>query len=180
MIHTLGTWGLNFLLLTLAVSPLREFTGWPHWLRFRRLLGLYAFAYLLLHLLAYVVVDQGLAWDVLVEDVLERPWITIGVAGLLLLVPLAVTSTRGWMRRLGRRWTSLHRLVYPATALGLWHFYWQVKLDVREPLLYALAFALLMAWRVRRWRRRRVAAGARVAPSAGIDTSAGATPAADG
>jgi sulfoxide reductase heme-binding subunit YedZ len=154
IIHTLGTWGLNFLLVTLAISPLREATGWPHWLRFRRMLGLYAFAYLVLHLLAYVVVDQGLAWDVLVEDVLKRPWITIGVAGLLLLVPLAVTSTQGWMRRLGRRWQRLHLLIYPATALGLWHFYWQVKLDVREPLLYAAAFALLMAWRVRRWRRR--------------------------
>jgi sulfoxide reductase heme-binding subunit YedZ len=153
IIHMLGTWGLNFLLATLAISPLRELTGWPHWLRLRRMLGLYAFAYLLLHLLAYVVIDQGLAWDVLVEDVLERPWITIGVAGVLLLVPLAVTSTRGWMRRLGRRWQHLHRLIYPATALGLWHFYWQVKLDVREPLLYAGAFAVLMAWRVRHWRR---------------------------
>jgi methionine sulfoxide reductase heme-binding subunit len=156
MIHTLGTWGLNFLLATLAITPLRVATGWPHWLRFRRMLGLYAFAYLVLHLLAYAVVDQSLDWPILVEDVLERPWITLGFAGVLLLVPLAITSTRGWMRRLGRRWQRLHYAIYPATALGLWHYWWQVKLDVAVPAVYVTVFAALMAWRV--WHARRRAA----------------------
>jgi sulfoxide reductase heme-binding subunit YedZ len=154
LIHTLGTWGLNFLLATLAISPLRDATGWPHWLRLRRMLGLYAFAYLVLHLLAYVVIDQSLDVPLLVEDVVERPWITLGLAGVLLLVPLAVTSTQGWMRRLGRRWQRLHYAIYPATALGLWHYWWQVKLDVSGPAAYVAAFALLMAWRVQRARRR--------------------------
>lgn len=157
MIHTLGLWGLRFLLATLAISPLRQLTGWPHWLRFRRMLGLYAFAYLVLHMLAYAVVDQSLDWSLLVEDVLKRPWITIGLAGILLLLPLAVTSTQGWMRRLGRRWQKLHYAIYPAAALGLWHFWWQVKRDVAEPLVYVAIFAVLMAWRVRRARRRRIA-----------------------
>jgi sulfoxide reductase heme-binding subunit YedZ len=161
LIHTLGTWGLNFLLATLAITPLRDLTGWPHWLRFRRMLGLYAFAYLVLHLLTYVVVDQSLDWPLLLEDVVERPWITLGLAGVLLLVPLAATSTRGWMRRLGRRWQRLHYAIYPATALGLWHYWWQVKLDVSGPAAYAGAFVLLMGWRAWRVRQRRRTAGTR-------------------
>jgi sulfoxide reductase heme-binding subunit YedZ len=154
MIHRLGLAGVNLLLATLAVTPVRQLTGWPHWLRLRRLLGLWAFAYLLLHALAYVVVDQSLDAALLVEDVLKRPWITVGAAGLLLLVPLAVTSTGGWMRRLGRRWQRLHYAVYPATALGLWHFAWQVKRDLSTPLAYAAVFAALMTWRVLRARGR--------------------------
>lgn len=155
IIHELGTWGLNFLLLTLAITPLRRLTGSPQWLRFRRMLGLYAFAYLLLHFATYVVIDQTLDWAILIEDVLERPWITLGFAALLLLVPLAVTSTQGWMRRLGGRWQRLHRLVYVATALGIWHYWWQVKLDVAQPLAYAAAFAALMGFRLYEARRRR-------------------------
>lgn len=157
LIHELGTWGLNFLLLTLAITPLRRLTGSPQWLRFRRMLGLYAFAYLLLHFAAYVVVDQSLDWAILVEDVLERPWITIGFAALLLLAPLAATSTQRAMRRLGRRWQQLHRLVYVATGLGIWHYWWQVKLDVAQPAAYAAVFAVLMGFRVYDARRRRVA-----------------------
>jgi sulfoxide reductase heme-binding subunit YedZ len=162
MIHTLGLWGLRFLLLTLAITPLRQLTGWPHWLRFRRMIGLYAFAYLVLHLLAYAVVDQSLDWTILFEDVVKRPWITIGFAGILLLIPLAVTSTQGWMRRLGRRWQRLHYAIYPATALGLWHFWWQVKRDVAQPLLYVAIFAGLMGWR---WYRSRANAARRAAAS---------------
>lgn len=153
--HELGLWGLNFLLLTLAISPLRRLTGSPQWLRFRRMLGLYAFAYLVLHFATYVVIDQSLDWAILVEDVLKRPWVTIGFAGLVLLVPLAITSTQGWMRRLGRRWQKLHRLVYVATGLGIWHFWWQVKLDIAQPLAYAAVFAALMAFRLYESRRRR-------------------------
>lgn len=152
IIHQLGTWGLRFLLLTLAITPLRQLSGWPHWLRFRRMLGLFAFTYICLHFAMYVAVDQSLYLDVLVEDVVERPWITLGFTGLLLLVPLAITSTRGWMRRLGRRWQRLHALIYPATALGCWHYYWQVKRDVTEPLAYVGIFVALMGWRA--WQAR--------------------------
>jgi sulfoxide reductase heme-binding subunit YedZ len=140
------------------------------------MLGLYAYVYLVLHLLAYAVIDQGLDARTLIEDVLKRPWITLGATALLLLTPLAVTSTRGWMRRLGRRWQRLHYLVYPATLLGLWHFWWQVKRDVTEPLIYAAVFAALMAWRTVRARRRRVAAtaaGAGAATTAPVGDHAG-------
>lgn len=155
--HELGLWGLNFLLLTLAITPLRRLTGSPQWLRFRRMLGLYAFAYLCLHFAMYVLVDQSLDWEILVEDVLKRPWITVGFAALLLLVPLALTSTQGWMRRLGRRWQSLHRLAYVATGLGIWHYWWQVKLDASQPALYAGVFAVLMGFRIHAARQRREA-----------------------
>ena len=159
---TLGKWGLRFLLLTLAITPLRQLTDWSHWQRFRRMLGLYAFFYVALHFAMYLVIDQSFAWSVLWEDVLKRPWITLGFTALVLLVPLALTSTRGWMRRLGRRWQRLHYAIYAATALGCWHYYWQVKLDVRDPLLYIAAFVLLMGWRLwrRAARRRRSAAPA--------------------
>lgn len=163
--HRLGLWGLNFLLLALAITPLRRLTGSPQWLRFRRMLGLYAFAYLCMHFAMYVFVDQSLDYEILVEDVLKRPWVTVGFAALLLLVPLALTSTQGWMRRLGRRWQPLHRLVYVATGLGIWHYWWQVKLDVSQPALYAAAFTLLMGFRAYDARRRR-AARARAAVTA--------------
>lgn len=166
LIHALGTVGLRLLLATLAITPLRVLSGWPHWLRLRRLVGLYAFAYLALHALAYAVVDQGLDWRVLAEDVAKRPWITLGLAGVLLLVPLAVTSTQGWMRRLGRRWQTLHWLIYPATALGVVHYWLQVKRDVGGPAVYAALFVLLMGWRWRRARQRAVAR--RGAADAGI------------
>jgi sulfoxide reductase heme-binding subunit YedZ len=113
------------------------------------MLGLFAFFYALLHFTTYAWLDQGLDLHGIGQDILKRPYITIGLAALLLLVPLAVTSTNRMMRRLGRRWTQLHRLIYLITLLGLWHFWWQVKKDIREPLFYALIFAVLMAWRLR-------------------------------
>jgi sulfoxide reductase heme-binding subunit YedZ len=152
ILHTLGKWGLNFLLITLCVTPLRQITGWIHWIRFRRMLGLTAFFYLLGHFLFYLLVDQGFYLRVLIEDIARRPYITVGFAGLMLLVPLALTSTKAAMRRLGRRWQKLHRLVYVATFLGCVHYYWQVKADVREPLYYFAALALLLGWRW--WKRR--------------------------
>lgn len=152
ILHSLGKWGLNFLLITLCITPLRTLTGWVHWMRFRRMLGLTAFFYILGHFLFYVLVDQGLDFGVIVEDVVKRPYITLGFTGLLLLLPLAITSTRGAMRRLGRRWQKLHRLVYVAASLGCIHFYWQVKADIREPLLYLGMLAVLLGWRW--WKHR--------------------------
>lgn len=148
LLHALGRWGLKFLLLTLAVTPLRRWTGWNWLIRFRRMLGLFAFFYVLLHFLVYAVLDQGLNLQAIVEDVLKRPYITLGMAGLLMLLPLAVTSTKGMMRRLGKRWQKLHRLVYVIAIVAVWHFYWQVKLDTLEPILYALVLAGLLGVRV--------------------------------
>lgn len=154
VLHTLGTWGLNFLLLTLAVSPLRAIIGraWP--LRLRRMLGLFAFFYATLHLLCWLVLDQGLYLQGIVADIAKRPFITIGALAYLLLVPLAVTSTDRMLRRLGRRWKTLHRLVYVVVLLGVWHYYWLVKADVRAPLLYLAVALLLLGWRVRTRLRR--------------------------
>ena len=148
MLHALGRWGLKFLLLTLAITPLRRWTGWNWLIRFRRMLGLFTFFYIVLHFLVYAVLDQGLDIEAIVEDVLKRPYITLGMAGLLMLIPLAVTSTKGMMRRLGKRWQKLHRLVYVIAVVAVWHFYWQVKLDTLEPTLYALVLAGLLGVRV--------------------------------
>ena len=159
LLHRCGLWGLNFLLITLAVSPARQLTGWAWITRFRRMLGLFAFFYVLLHFLVYLGLDQRFAFRPVLEDVIERPYITVGFAALLILTALAATSTRGMMRRLGRRWKTLHRLVYPAAVLGVWHYYWQVKLDTLDASLYAAALAALLGYRL--WRRLR----ARRAPS---------------
>lgn len=157
----LGEWGLRLLLATLAITPLRWLLrqAWP--LQFRRLLGLWAFAYLLLHFVTYFFLDRSLELDVILEDIVKRPYITIGFAGLLLLTPLAITSTAGWRRRLGPRWLKLHQLIYPAAALGCWHFYWLVKKDVTEPLIYAGILAVLLG--VRAWKARSERVVARLA-----------------
>ncbi len=155
---TLGIWGLRFLLLTLAVTPLRVIGGWPRLQLFRRMLGLFAFFYVSMHFLWYLFVDQAFNWEQLLGDVAKRPYITAGFTALLILVPLAATSTRRAMRRLGRRWQKLHRLVYPAAILGCIHFWWQVKADIREPLAYAAIAALLLGWRLHRHRSGRAAA----------------------
>ena len=148
LLHALGRWGLKFLLLTLAVTPLRRWTGWNWLIRFRRMLGLFVFFYIALHFLVYAVLDQSLDLEAIIEDVLKRPYITLGMAGLLMLIPLAVTSTKGMMRRLGKRWQKLHRLIYVIAVVAVWHFYWQVKLDTLEPIVYALVLAGLLGVRV--------------------------------
>lgn len=158
LLHRCGKWGLNFLLITLTVTPLRRFTGMNWLLRFRRMLGLFAFFYLSLHLTIYLVLDQGLAFAYIIEDIVERPYITLGMIGLLLLIPLAVTSTNKMMRRLGRRWQKLHRLVYVTTVLGVAHFFWQAKEDFLEPQIYSMILGLLLAYRL--WFRYRRAAAA--------------------
>jgi methionine sulfoxide reductase heme-binding subunit len=157
-LHTLGKTGLNFLMLTLLVTPVRHLAGWPHVVRIRRMLGLFAFFYTLLHFLVYLGLDQGFDFASVLEDIAKRPYITIGFLALLMLIPLAITSTNKMMRRLGRRWQTLHRLVYVIAILGVWHYYWQVKKDVREPLIYAGILAVLLGYRaVRAWRKRQVA-----------------------
>ena len=154
VIHRMGDWTLRLLCLTLTISPLRELTGWAWLVRFRRLLGLFAFFYLMLHFSAYFVFDQSLSLARVAEDVAKRPYILVGFAALCLLVPLAVTSTQGWMKRLGRRWKSLHRLVYPAAILGVLHYYLEVKADITEPLIYAAVLAALLGFRYYRRRQR--------------------------
>jgi sulfoxide reductase heme-binding subunit YedZ len=149
LIHACGITALRLLLITLAVTPLRMLTGWNQLIRLRRMLGVFAFFYVLLHFTAYAWLDQDLNLAAIGADIVKRPYITIGMAGLLLLIPLAVTSTNRMMRRLGRRWTTLHKLVYVIAVLGLWHFWWQVKKDIREPLMYVLIFAVLMAFRLK-------------------------------
>jgi sulfoxide reductase heme-binding subunit YedZ len=162
IIHTFGKTALNLLLITLLVTPVRELTKWSNLARLRRMLGLFVFFYVLLHFISYGWLDQGLDFAAIGADIVKRPYITIGMLALLLLIPLAITSTNNMMRRLGKRWLALHRLVYLIALLGVWHFYWQVKKDIREPLLYVGMYAALMAYRalrkpVRRWLKERSA-----------------------
>lgn len=145
---TLGQWGLRFLLITLAVTPLRDWFNAPWLVQLRRMLGLYAFFYVLMHFLTWLILDQGLYWQGILVDIAKRPFITIGFAALLLLIPLAITSTNAMMRRLGKRWKKLHRLIYVIVLLGVWHYYWQVKADIREPLIYLAIALVLLGWRV--------------------------------
>jgi len=150
-----GQTALNFLFITLMVTPVRHLAGLPHLPRLRRMLGLFAFFYVAVHFTVYLVLDLELDWHTLGADIVKRPYITVGFTAFLMLIPLAVTSTNRMMRRLGRRWTKLHRLVYVIAAFGVWHYYWQVKKDVREPLLYVGALALLLGYRAARaWRQR--------------------------
>lgn len=150
--HRTGWWALFLLTTTLAITPLRRITGNPHLVRYRRLLGLFAFFYATLHFLTYLVLDQFFGWSYILEDVAERPFITVGFATWLLLLALAATSTRGWIRRLRKNWRRLHRLVYAAALGGGVHFLWKVKADTREPLVFlGVILALLLA---RLWRRR--------------------------
>jgi methionine sulfoxide reductase heme-binding subunit len=153
LLHGLGLWALRLLLLTLCVRPAAVLLRQPRLMRLRRMVGLWAFTYVVLHFLVWLVLDRGLDWPGIVADIAKRPFVTVGFAALVLLVPLAVTSTDRWMRRLGRRWHALHRLVYVAALLGSLHFLWLVKADWREPALYIAAYIALMAWRWRALRR---------------------------
>ena len=154
----LGEWALRFILITLAVTPLRELLGWSVLARFRRMLGLFAFTYAVLHLTSYVVLDQFFHWGEIWTDILKRRFITVGMIALTLLVPLAVTSTNRMVRRLGgRRWQVLHRVVYVVAVAAVVHFYMMAKADVREPLVYAGLLAALLGYRVVAGLRRRAA-----------------------
>jgi len=154
-----GLWTIVWLWATLLVSPLKKWTGWGWLLRLRRELGLFAFFYAGLHLVCYLWFDKFFDWHAIGKDIVGRPFISIGTIAIVLLLPLAVTSTDGWMRRLKRNWSRLHWLVYPAALLSVWHYFLEVKLDVRQPILYAALLALLLGWRVLRWLRNHYRAG---------------------
>jgi len=148
VLHTMGKTGLNLLFVTLAITPMRRLTRLNMLIRLRRMLGLFCFFYLMLHLLTYAILDLRLDWSTLLVDVTERPYITVGMLALLTMIPLAITSTNAMQRRLGRNWARLHRLIYPIAILGVVHFYWQTKADFSEALLYALVLAIVLGFRV--------------------------------
>ncbi|KAF1717984.1 protein-methionine-sulfoxide reductase heme-binding subunit MsrQ [Pseudoxanthomonas yeongjuensis] len=157
--HRLGLWALRLLMIALAITPLRQLTGQPMLIRFRRMLGLYAFFYACLHFAAYLGLDLRGYWTQIFADIVKRPYITVGFSAWLLLVPLAITSTKGWIKRLGRNWGRLHKLVYAVGVLAVLHFWWLVKSDTREPLLYASILVALLGWRLwKRFSRPRTAA----------------------
>jgi sulfoxide reductase heme-binding subunit YedZ len=150
VIRGLGDWGLRILLITLLVSPLRRLLDWAQLLRLRRMLGLYAYFYVILHLFSYLWFDQFFDWEEIWFDILERPFITVGMLAVVLLTPLAITSTKGMIRRLGKNWKRLHTFVYPISMLAVLHFWWMVKLDVTEPAIYAGVLAVLLGERLYR------------------------------
>lgn len=150
-----GNWTLRFIMITLAVTPARQLTGWNSLMRFRRMLGLFTFFYAVMHFLSWFVLDQGMLLSAILEDLTERPFIAIGFTTLLLLSALALTSLMAIRRRMGHRWQKLHNTVYVIGMLGVWHFWWQVKKDITEPLIYAAILAVLLGVRVwLRWRSR--------------------------
>ena len=149
--HITGDWALYFLLLTLAITPLRRLTRINALIRFRRMLGLYAFFYVCLHFVTYLVLDQFFDWGEILRDIVKRPYITVGFSAFILLIPLALTSTRKMVQKLGKRWKLLHSLVYPITTLGLLHYLWLVKADIRTPILLGLVFIILLALRIPRF-----------------------------
>lgn len=148
--HRTGWWALSFLLLSLTMTPLRRLSGVVEFIRFRRLLGLWAFTLATLHFATYVVLDLQGSWRTLFPDIVKRPYITVGFLAWLLLVPLAITSTQGWINRLKKRWAQLHKLVYLIALLAVLHFFWLVKKDLSEPIWFALVLVLLLLMRIKR------------------------------
>jgi len=150
--HFTGDWTLRMIVVTLAVTPLRKLLGLPDLIRFRRMIGLFAFFYGFLHFTTWFFLDKFFAWQEMVKDVYKRPFITAGFAAFVMMVPLALTSTKGWIRRLGgKRWQLLHRLGYFSGIAGVIHYYWLVKSDVRLPLFYGALVGVLLLWRVGAW-----------------------------
>ena len=146
-----GEWGLRFLLITLAVTPLQFIFRWSWIATLRRMLGLFAFSYGVLHMLIWLVLDQNLDWSSVISEIIEKKYIAVGFIALIGLLPLALTSNRWSIRKLGRKWKPLHRLVYPLTLLVIVHFLWQVKAnDIIEPAMYLVVLLLLLAWRLRK------------------------------
>jgi len=150
--HTTGDWAIWFLLITLSITPLRKLTNFPKLILFRRMLGLFAFFYVLSHFTIFLYYDNAFDWPALLKDLTKRPFIIAGFIAFVFLIPLAITSTAGWIRRLGgKNWQRLHRLVYVAALGGVIHYYWLVKSDVREPLLYFGIWLVLMLFRLGTW-----------------------------
>jgi len=150
--HSTGKWTLIFLLITLSITPLRKITAQPWLIRFRRMFGLYAFFYGCLHLMTWVWLDKFFDLHDMWVDILKRRFITVGMAALLFMLPLAITSTKGWIGRLGgKRWSNLHKLIYVSASLGVIHFLWLVKADKREPERYGIVLGFLLLWRVGAW-----------------------------
>ena len=150
--HRTGDWTIRFIVITLAITPLRQLLRQPQLIRFRRMLGLFAFFYACLHFATWIGLDKFFDWSEMWKDVLKRRFITVGFAAFALLIPLALTSTASMIRRLGgKRWRALHRLIYASAILGVIHYYWLVKSDHRKPLLYAALMAVLLAWRLAVW-----------------------------
>jgi len=147
-----GEWALRLLLFTLLMTPLRKLTGVSRWLQLRRMLGLFAFFYVIVHFMSYLWLDQFFDWPEILADIVKRPFITAGMVAFLMLLPLALTSTNRMMRRLGRNWKRLHRLAWVAPAVGILHFFWLVKADLFEPILYTVIFLFLMLFRLPRRR----------------------------
>jgi len=145
---TTGIWALRFLVFTLLVTPMRRLTGWNRLIQYRRMLGLFTFFYASLHVSIYVGLDQFFALSFIVKDVVKRPFITMGFTAFVLMVPLAVTSTKGWIRRLGRRWQVLHRLIYISAVCAAIHYLWKVKVMIGSPVYYAAAIGALLAFRL--------------------------------
>ena len=147
--HWTGDWTIRFLCITLSITPLRKLLGLPELIRFRRMLGLFAFFYASLHFLTWFVLDKFFDWNEIAKDVVKRPFITAGFTAFVLLIPLAVTSTTGWIRRLGgKRWQMLHQLIYVSACAGVVHYYWLVKSDIRLPLMYGAIVTVLLAYRL--------------------------------
>ena len=144
----LGNWGLRFLLLTLAISPLRKLTGQIWLTLFRRMLGLFTFFYVLMHFLTWLILEQNIYLPAITEDIITRPFITIGFLALLILLLLASTSTKNIQRKLQKKWYAIHRLIYAASILAVWHYWWQVKKDITEPLIYAFVLSILLLYRI--------------------------------
>ena len=164
--HSTGDWTLIFLLVTLAITPVRKLTGQLWLIRFRRMLGLFAFFYVVLHFLTYIWLDKFFDVHDMLADIAKRRFITVGFAGLLCLLPLALTSTQGWIRRLGgKRWNQLHRLIYLAAIAGVIHYWWLVKADVSRPMQYAFVLGVLLLYRVGMWVLPKVRAGNRLSPA---------------
>ncbi|MGD0499657.1 MAG: protein-methionine-sulfoxide reductase heme-binding subunit MsrQ [Bryobacteraceae bacterium] len=169
--HFTGDWTIRLIVATLAVTPLRKLLNRPGWIRYRRMIGLFAFFYGCLHFLTYLCVDKFFDFHAIAKDIGKRPFITVGFTAFVCLVPLAVTSTAGWIRRLGGKgWQRLHRLIYVTAVAGVIHYYWLVKSDIRLPALYGVLVALLLGYRLGAWNPRRPQPAPKQSPEA-IDRS---------
>jgi len=170
-----GRWALKFLLITLAVTPVRRIFHWNVVIQYRRMLGLFAFFYATLHFASYIVLDQYFDFEGMMADVIKRPFITVGFAAFMLMLPLALTSTKGWIRRLGKRWQTLHRLIYISAICAVVHFIWKGKVIVGDPVVYAGVLTLLLGFRVVRTVRQRMSSAA-ARPRPGMARGRGLSP----